>query len=74
MKRAYAAAVRRPSSPLTDLSDEDEDQTVELKEKLKERDQAIENMRRELALMRNVVSRGEENQAAGPFDAPNNTL
>ena len=74
MKRAYAAAVRRPSSPLTDLSDEDEDQTVELKEKLKERDQAIENMRRELALMRNVVSRGEENQAAGSFDAPNNTL
>jgi hypothetical protein len=74
VKRAYAAAIRRPSSPLTDLSDEDEDQTAELKEKLKERDQAIENMRRELALMRNGVSRGEENQVAGSSNTPNNTL
>ena len=73
MKRAYAAAIRRPSSPLTDLS-EDEDQTAELKEKLKERDQAIENMRRELAMMRNGVSRGEENQVAGRSDTPNYTL
>ena len=73
MKRAYAAAIRRPSSPLTQLSDEDEDQTAELKEKLKKRDQAIESMRRELALMKNV-SRGEENQAAGRSDTPNNTL
>lgn len=72
MKKAYAA-VRRPSSPLTDLSDE-EDQTVELKKKLKERDQAIENMMRELALMRKGVSRGEENQAAGRSDTPINTL
>lgn len=63
MKKAYAVAIRRPSSPLTDLSDED-DQTAELKEKLKERDQAIENMKRELALIRNGIS-GEENQAAG---------
>ena len=74
MKRAYAAAIRRPSSPLTDLSDEDENQNAELKEKLKERDQAIENMGRELALMKNGFSRGEENQAAGRSDTPNNTL
>lgn len=73
MKRAYAAALRRPSSPLTDLSDEDEDQTAELKKKLKERDQAIENMRRELAL-RSGISRGEENQAAGRSNTPDNTL
>ena len=73
MKRAYAAAIRRPSSPLTQLSDEDEDQTAELKEKLKKRDQAIESMRRELALMK-TISRGEENQAAGRSDTPNNTL
>ena len=73
MKRAYAAAIRRPSSPLTDLSDEDEDQTAELKEKLKKRDQAIEKMKREMALMR-YVSRDEENQAAGRSDTPNNAL
>ena len=73
MKRAYAAAIRRPSSPLTDLSDEDEDQTAELKEKLKKRDQAIEDMRREIALMKNI-SCGGENQAAGRSDTPNNTL
>ena len=73
MKRAYAAALRRASSPLTDLSDEDEDQTAELKEKLKERDQAIENMRRELAL-RSGISRAEGNQAAGRSDTPNNTM
>ena len=71
MKRAYAAAIRRPSSPLTDLSDED--QTAELKEKLKKRDQAIENMKRELALLRNV-SRDEETQAAGRPGTPNNTV
>lgn len=69
MKRAYAAAIRRQSSPLTDLSDEGEDQTAELKEKLKKRDQTIENMKRELALMRNV-SRVEGNQAAGRSDTP----
>lgn len=69
MKRAYAAAVRRPSSPLTDLSDEDDNQVAQLKEKLKDRDQAIENMRRELSLMRS-----EENQAAGPSDALGATL
>lgn len=73
VRRAYEAAIRRPSSPLTDLSDEDEDQTAELKEKLKKRDQAIENMKREMALMRNV-SRDEENQAAGRSDTANNTL
>ena len=73
MKRAYAAALRRPSSPLTDLSDEDEDHTAELKKKLKERDQAIENMRRELAL-RSGISRGEENQAARRSNTPDNTL
>lgn len=73
MKRAYAAATRRPSSPLTDLSDEDEDQTAQLKEKLKKRDQAIENMKREIALMRNV-SRNEVNRAAGRSDTLDNTL
>ena len=73
MKRAFAAAVRRPSSPLTELSDEDEDQTAELKAKLKKRDQAIENMRRELAMMRNV-SRNEENRAAALSDTLNNTV
>jgi hypothetical protein len=73
VKRAYAAAIRRPSSPLTDLSDEDEGQTAELKANLKERDQAIENMRRELAL-RSEISRGEENQAAGRSNIPDNTL
>lgn len=73
MKKAYAAAIRRPSSPLTDLSDEDEDQTAELKEKLKERDQVIKEMRQELAL-RSGISRGEENQAAGYSNPPNNTL
>ena len=73
VKRAYANAIRRPSSPLTNLTDEDEDQTAELKEKLKKRDQAIENMKREIALMRNV-SRNEGNRAAGRSDTPNNTL
>ena len=71
MRKAYAAAIRRPSSPLTDLSDEDEDQTAELKEKLKERDQAIRNMRRELALMKNEISR-EGNQAASRSSTPKN--
>ena len=70
MKKAYAAAIRRQSSPLTDLSDEDEDQIAELKEKLRERDQAIENMRRE---MRNEIS-SEEIQAAGRPITPHNTL
>ena len=65
MKKAYAVAIRRPSSPLTDLSDDDDDETAELKEKLKERDQAIENMRRELDLVRNGISR-EENQGDAP--------
>lgn len=73
MKKAYAAAIRRPSSPLTDLSDEDDHQTTELKVKLKERDQVIENMRRELALVRNGIAR-EENLAAGPSDTPDTTL
>jgi hypothetical protein len=54
---AYAVAIRRPSSPLTNLSDED-DQTAELKETL---NQAIENMKRELALIRNSIS-GKKNQ------------
>jgi hypothetical protein len=72
VKKAYAVAIRRPSSPLTDLSDEDVDQTAELKEKLKERDQAIENMRQELAMVRNGIPR-EENQA-GRLDSPNTTL
>lgn len=74
MKRAYAAAIRRPSSPLTDLSDEDEDQTAELKEKLEKRDQAIENMKREIAFLTRNVTRDEENQAAGRSDTPNNAL
>lgn len=70
MKKAYAAAIRRPSSPLTDLSDGDDDQTAELKEKLQERDQAIDKMRRELSLMRNEISREEINEAAGRSDTP----
>ena len=74
VKRAYAAAIRRPSSPLTDLSDEDEDQTAELKEKLEKRDQAIENMKREIAFLTRNVTRDEENQAAGRSDTPNNAL
>lgn len=73
MKKAYAAAIRRQSSPLTDLSDEDTNQTAELKEKLKERDQAIENMTRELSLMRNGISR-EGNQAANRSETPGTTL
>jgi len=47
VKKAYAVAIQRPSPPLTNLSDED-DRTAELKEKLKE----LENMRRDLALIR----------------------
>ena len=70
MKKAYAAAMRRASSPLTDLSDEDADT---LKEKLKRRDEVIENMRRELSLMRNETSR-EDGQAAGRSDIPGATL
>jgi hypothetical protein len=73
VKKAYAVATRRPSSPLTDLSDEDDGRTAELKEKLKERDEAIENMRRELSSMRNGVSR-EEIQAGGRSDTPGTTL
>lgn len=69
MKKAYAAVIRRPSSPLTDLSDEDDEKIAELKKQLKERDQAIENMGRELTLMRNGISR-EENRAAGRSDTP----
>jgi hypothetical protein len=73
VKKAYAVAIRRPSSPLTDLSDQDDDQTTtELKAKLKERDQVIENVRRELALVRNGIAR-EENLAAGPSDTPDTT-
>lgn len=52
---------------MTDLSDQEDDQTAKLKEKFKERDQAIENMRRELSLMRNEISR-EENQISGRSD------
>jgi len=70
VKKAYAAAIRRPSSPLTDLSDGDDDQTAELKEKLQERDQAIDKMRRELSLMRNEISREEINEAAGRSGTP----
>jgi len=68
VKKAYAVAIQRPSPPLTNLSDED-DRTAELKEKLKE----LENMRRDLALIRNGTS-GEENRAAGRFDTPDITL
>lgn len=69
MKKAYAAVIRRSSSPLTDLSNEDDEKIAELQKKLKERDQAIENMGRELSLMRNGISR-EENRVAGRSDTP----
>ncbi|KAF8961768.1 hypothetical protein BDZ97DRAFT_1827975 [Flammula alnicola] len=52
LKKARAQELRRETSPLTELDSEDEVITTHLREEIRERDEEIENMRRELAAAR----------------------
>lgn len=63
-------AFARSFSPLTDLSDDEDDETTRLKMQIKERDEEIQNMKRELLKARLHASR----EGAGPTSVPQTSL